>query len=123
AGAGTDGERNYSAIYFESLFPLLETVNMTLAGRYDDYSDVGGKFSPRVSLEFRPIDSLLLRGSWGKGFRAPSLSDLYNAPRSTNLNSGSDSTIPHPGGDELACSALTAYRAASGNAAYQPYPV
>ncbi|WP_202844290.1 TonB-dependent receptor plug domain-containing protein [Luteimonas saliphila] len=123
AGAGTDGERNYQAVYFEALFPVLESLNLTVAGRYDDYSDVGSKFSPRVSLEFRPVDSLLVRGSWGKGFRAPSLSNLYNAPSSTNLNSGPDSSIPHQGGDELACNALRAYRTASGNAAYQPYPV
>jgi iron complex outermembrane recepter protein len=123
AGAGTDGDRSYVAVYFESLFPVLDTLSLTLAGRYDDYSDVGSKFSPRVSLEFRPIDSLLLRGSWGKGFRAPSLSNLYNAPSPTNLSSPADSTIPHAGGDELACNALLAYRAASGNAAYQPYPV
>lgn len=123
AGAGTNGDRSYGAVYFESLIPLLESLNLTLAGRYDDYSDVGSKFSPRVSLEFRPIDSLLLRGSWGKGFRAPSLSNLYNAPASTNLNSAADNTIPHAGGDELACNALRAYRTSSGNATYQPYPV
>jgi iron complex outermembrane recepter protein len=123
AGAGTNGDRNYAAVYFESLFPVLDTLSLTLAGRYDDYNDVGSKFSPRVSLEFRPLESLLVRGSWGRGFRAPSLSNLYNAPSSTNLSSPPDSTIPHAGGDELACQALTAYRAASGNATYQPYPV
>lgn len=133
AGAGTSGDRDYTAIYFESLIPLLDTLNLTVAGRYDDYSDVGSKFSPRVSLEFRPIDSLLLRGSWGQGFRAPSLSNLYNAPSSTNLSSPSDSTIPHAGGDELACQALTAARANGAvgpidpdtglPTVYQPYPV
>jgi iron complex outermembrane receptor protein len=123
AGAGTNGDRSYGAVYFETLLPVLDSLNVTLAGRYDDYSDVGGKFSPRVSLEFRPLDSLLVRGSWGKGFRAPTLSDLHNAPSSTNLASEPDATIPHAGGDELACQALAAYRAASGNTSYQPYPV
>ncbi|MGX9720763.1 TonB-dependent receptor plug domain-containing protein [Stenotrophomonas acidaminiphila] len=122
AGAGTRGDRNYGALYFEALFPLLESLNLTLAGRYDDYSDVGSKFSPRASLEFRPIESLLVRGSWGKGFRAPTLSDLHGSASSTNLSSPSDVTIPHAGGDELACKALAAYRASSGNATYQPYP-
>lgn len=125
AGAGSGGERASYAVYFESLIPLLDTLSLTVAGRYDSYNDFGSKFSPRVSLEFRPLDSLLVRGSWGQGFRAPTLADLYGDNSTTNLNSPpvSTSTPAHPGGDELACAALTAERAASGNATYQPYPV
>lgn len=123
AGAGLGGSRTAAAVYFEALLPLAETFNVTVAGRYDDYSDVGGKFSPRVSLEFRPLDSLLLRGSWGKGFRAPTMGDLYGAPSTTNLEAPPLAAAGLPGGDQLACQALTAYRNSSGNAAYQPYPV
>ncbi|MEJ1096192.1 MULTISPECIES: TonB-dependent receptor [unclassified Pseudoxanthomonas] len=125
AGAGGEGERAYYAAYFETLVPILESLNLTLAGRFDSYNDLGSKFSPRVSLEFRPIDSLLFRGSWGKGFRAPTLVDMYGDSSSTNLNSPPVNTLspPHAGGDELACAALTAVRTATGNPAYQPYPV
>ncbi|MGY0505476.1 TonB-dependent receptor plug domain-containing protein [Luteimonas sp. e5] len=123
AGAGADGERKYTALYFEALFPILDTLNLTVAGRYDDYNDVGSKFSPRASFEFRPLDSLLVRGSWGKGFRAPALTDMWGAPSTTNLNSPPLASAGLPGGDKLACDALTAYRNASGNTTYQPYPV
>lgn len=123
AGAGLGGDRTAYAVYFESLLPLADSFNLTLAGRYDDYDDVGSKFSPRVSLEFRPVDSLLLRGSWGKGFRAPTMGDLYGAPSTTNLEIQPNVAAGLPGGDQLACAALTAYRNSSGNAAYQPYPV
>ncbi|MGR4875101.1 TonB-dependent receptor plug domain-containing protein [Pseudoxanthomonas sp. LARHCG66] len=125
AGAGGEGERAYYAAYFEALFPIFESLDVTLAGRYDSYNDLGSKFSPRVSLEFRPLDELLFRGSWGKGFRAPTLVDMYGDSSSTNLNSPPVNTLspPHAGGDELACAALTAVRATPGNAAYQPYPV
>lgn len=125
AGAGGSGERAYYAGYFETLFPLLDSLNLTVAGRYDSYNDLGSKFSPRVSLEFRPIDSLLFRGSWGEGFRAPTLADMYGDSSTTNLNSPgvNTATPPHAGGDELACAALTAVRTAIGNPAYQPYPV
>ena len=125
AGAGTSGERAYYAGYFETLIPVVDSFNVTLAGRYDSYNDVGSKFSPRVSMEFRPVDELLFRGTWGKGFRAPSLYDLYASSSSTNLNSPpvSTSSPPHAGGDELACTALEATRAAMGNPDYQPYPV
>lgn len=125
AGAGGEGERAYYAAYFEALFPLLDSVDLTVAGRYDSYNDLGSKFSPRVSLEFRPLESLLLRGTWGQGFRAPTLPDMYGDSSSTNLNSPPVATLnpPHPGGDELACAALTAVRSAIGDASYQPYPV
>ncbi len=123
AGAGGNGDRKYSAAYFEALFPILSSLNLTVAGRYDDYSDVGGKFSPRASFEFRPVDSLLFRGSWGKGFRAPTLMDLHGAAATTNLNSPPLASAGLPGGDQLACNALTAYRTATGDTTYQPYPV
>ena len=123
AGAGLGGSRANYAVYFESLLPLADSLNLTLAGRYDSYNDVGSKFSPRASLEFRPVDSLLLRGSWGKGFRAPTMGDLYGAAATTNLEIPPLSAAGLPGGDQLACNALTAYRTASGNASYQPYPV
>jgi iron complex outermembrane recepter protein len=125
AGAGGQGERAYYAAYFETLVPILESLDVTLAGRYDSYNDLGSKFSPRVSLEFRPLDSLLFRGTWGKGFRAPTLVDMYGDSSSTNLNSPPVNTLspPHAGGDELACTALRAVRTATGNATYQPYPV
>lgn len=125
AGAGTDGERAYYAAYFEALVPVLDNLNLTFAGRYDSYNDFGSKFSPRISLEFRPLDTLLVRGSWGKGFRAATLQDMYQAPATTNLNSppSTTATPPHAGGDEVACKALQAVRAQIGNPNYQPYPV
>src|SRR5690606_37807243 len=95
----------------------------SIAGRYDSYNDVGSKFSPRASLEFRPIESLLLRGSWGKGFRAPTMGDLYGAPATTNLAISPPSSAGLAGGDAATCAALNAYRAESGNANFQPYPV
>lgn len=123
AGANTQGERAQKAVYFETLLPLLNTVNLTLAGRYDDYNDFGGQFSPHVGIEFRPIDSLLVRGSWGKGFRAPTLDDLYGVTATSNLAIGSNTSLSpaYPGGDELAAQALNEYRARTGNTTYQPY--
>lgn len=123
AGAGTGGSRAYYAGYFETLIPIVSSLTATLAGRYDSYNDLGSKFSPRAALEFRPIDSLLMRASWGKGFRAPTLDDMYGDSSTTNLNSPVLSAIGHAGGDELACNALAAVHAATGDNSYQPYPV
>lgn len=80
SGASAGGERDVTALYGEMLFPVLDSVDIEVAGRYDDYSDYGSDFSPKVAVRWRPSDTLLVRGSWGEGFRAPTLSDLSSEP-------------------------------------------
>jgi hypothetical protein len=38
---------------------------------------VGQSTTPKFSVRWQPCPELLLRGSIGRGFRAPSLQDLY----------------------------------------------
>jgi iron complex outermembrane receptor protein len=76
AGNSAGGNRNAKALYFETLIPVLEELEVSIAGRYDSYSDYGNDFSPKISFKYTPIEDLVLRGSYGKGFRAPSLDIL-----------------------------------------------
>jgi iron complex outermembrane receptor protein len=80
AGNSSAGDRQASAIFFEWLLPFTSTFDVTLAGRYDDYSDVGGSFSPKVAFRWQPLDNLTFRGSYGEGFRAPGLDILTQKP-------------------------------------------
>ena len=66
-------DRNVSAAFAEALLPVTEAFDVRLAARYDHYSDFGGDFNPSVGLRFRPTDTLVFRGGWNTGFRAPSL--------------------------------------------------
>ena len=68
-----------TAAYIESLVPITEQIELNVAGRFDKYSDFGSAFSPKASLRYQPLDNLMLRTSWSRSFRAPSLSDLYSA--------------------------------------------
>ncbi|MGN7831185.1 TonB-dependent receptor [Pseudoxanthomonas sp. 22568] len=70
------GERKVSAAYAEFSVPLHQTLELQLAGRADHYDDFGNAFSPKVALRWQPLDSLLLRGSFSRGFRAPSLPEI-----------------------------------------------
>jgi iron complex outermembrane recepter protein len=83
AGATSGGgSRKYSALGLEIEVPILEKLSVNLAGRYDHYddaTDVGGAFSPRVALQYQPVSSLLLRASAGKSFRAPDLQRVFGA--------------------------------------------
>ncbi|PZQ29894.1 MAG: TonB-dependent receptor [Stenotrophomonas acidaminiphila] len=74
------GGRNRWATAAEMRMPLHDTLNLSVAGRYDQYRYSGntiGKATWSTGLEWRPIDSLLVRGSYGTAFRAPDLHYVY----------------------------------------------
>ena len=69
--------RNIWAIFGEINIPILKNLEANVAVRYDDYQNVGNTTNPKVSLRWQPTKEILLRGSAGTGFRAPSLPELY----------------------------------------------
>ncbi len=82
--------RDVWAVYAEFNIPIVKTVEANVAIRYDDYSDFGGTTNPKLSLRWQPIKQLLVRGSWGTGFRAPTLNDLYSPTLTTNTSGSFD---------------------------------
>jgi len=72
-----DKTRNVGAAFGELVAPVVRTVELTAAARYDHYEGVGDKTSPKLGVRWQPARQVLLRGSIGKGFRAPSLTELY----------------------------------------------
>ncbi|HTN49351.1 MAG TPA: TonB-dependent receptor, partial [Burkholderiaceae bacterium] len=77
------GARMAYALFAELNIPILPKLEAQLALRYDAYSDFGSTTNPKVALRWQPATSLLLRGSWGTGFRAPPLYNL-SEPSSTS---------------------------------------
>src|SRR4051812_7754297 len=77
--------RRVGAMFGEVNLPLLKTLELTAAARYDDYSDVGNKVSPILRARFQPVRQVMLRGTIGKGFRAPGLTELYQ-PQTTGVS-------------------------------------
>ncbi|MBI2428031.1 MAG: TonB-dependent receptor [Ignavibacteriales bacterium] len=45
--------------------------------RYSNHSRFGDFFAPRFSTLFRPTEQLTLRASYGRGFRSPSINELF----------------------------------------------
>jgi iron complex outermembrane receptor protein len=70
-----DGQRNLSALYAEVLAPVLKSLELTGALRADHYSDVGNSFTPKIGAKWTPVKELALRGTFAKGFRAPSAAE------------------------------------------------
>ena len=82
-----------------SLFPMV---------RYDDFSDVGGMWSPRIGLNlwFAEEGAVQARSSFGKNFRAPTFNELYwwqggnpllTSEEATTFDAGVDWSFPAGG--------------------------
>jgi iron complex outermembrane receptor protein len=98
--AHTFGKRTVKGVYLEVDAPFLESLEVDVSGRYDRYSDFGSNFSPKAGFKWKPIESLAIRGTWSKGFRAPSFAEngssesegfaTYNLPDDYVAAHGSD---------------------------------
>lgn len=89
AGNSSEGYRDVSAAFFETVLPVTDTVEVNVKARYDNYSDFGSKVSPAVSARWELMDGLVLRGSYSESFRAPGL-DLLNAALTFSAESAID---------------------------------
>ncbi|MBL8349913.1 MAG: TonB-dependent receptor [Burkholderiaceae bacterium] len=65
-------ERDIFATYGEVLLPVTKQIELTGALRYDNYSDAGSSWTPKVGAKWQPMSTLALRGTYARGFRAPS---------------------------------------------------
>ncbi|WP_447763423.1 TonB-dependent receptor [Sphingopyxis panaciterrae] len=82
---GLPGPRNVKSIYAELLVPIFGTDNavpglrkldLTLAGRIEDYNQFGRTENPKLGVRWEPVDGIALRASYGTSFRAPLFSEL-----------------------------------------------
>jgi iron complex outermembrane receptor protein len=98
-----DASRNNWGVYSEILLPVTKTLEATVSGRYDSYSKVHSNyiFAPtadasglqpqlpsgdlgntasastyKASFRWTPVDTVLIRGAYGTGFKAPNLNDV-----------------------------------------------
>ena len=92
------GSRHVSAVYGELNVPFTNRIDATLALRHDRYSDFGATTNPKLALRWRPTDMLLARATYSRGFRAPSLYELYQ-PKFLTFTAGQyDDPVLCPGG-------------------------
>lgn len=80
-GTSGRGKRENAAVGVEFTVPLLKELTADLAVRYDTYKNVGANSDSaptyKLGLEFRPMDSLLIRGNYGTAFRAPDMGYIF----------------------------------------------
>lgn len=104
----TKGEYSLDEVYLELQVPILadiflaDELSLNLATRYSDYDTFGDTTNSKIGLKWKPIDSVMLRGTWSEGFRAPTIFNLYGGGSQTfafytdpcDTNFGSSATNP-----------------------------
>lgn len=93
-GAGAFAELQIPLVAEQWKWPFVKSVALSLSGRYD-YQTVEGyqngtsgaaigksftAHNPKVGLRWQVDDDLMIRATWGTGFRLPSLGALFAAP-------------------------------------------
>jgi iron complex outermembrane recepter protein len=90
--ADTDHSRNVQGVYAELSAPFTRQWEGQLALRHDRYGGVSdaatgitsptfNSTNPKVGISFRPDRALLARASYGTGFRAPSIAEMFRPVR------------------------------------------
>lgn len=77
--------RDVAAIFTEARIPVIgednrrpgiERLELSVAGRLEDYEDIGSTANPKLGVLWDPAPDWRLRASWGTSFRAPALVEL-----------------------------------------------
>ena len=80
-----NAKRDVAAAYIETLVPiigegnsvpLVQRLQISAAGRYEDYSDFGDSFDPKIGIFWEVNDELSFRGSYSQSFRVPDLQSV-----------------------------------------------
>ena len=75
----TGGEKDITtdSLFFQNEFRPMAKLSIVLGGRFDNHSEFGTHFSPKLSGMYHVTPNLTMRTSFGEGFRAPDFKDLY----------------------------------------------
>ena len=80
---GATGSKDTDELFAEVELPLLagvkgfEELTLNMSTRYTDDEIYGSNSTESFKLGWRPVESLLIRGTFGTSFRAPNLRELY----------------------------------------------
>lgn len=95
-GNGRDITAGFAEVFLpfvgpDNAGPGLQRFDVSLAVRYEEYSDFGDTTNPKAGIVYAPTDNLSFRATYGTSFRAPSLIDT-----SGQLINYFGATLNHP---------------------------
>lgn len=108
----TSGEYDVSEYFVEFNVPLLadtalaKQLDLSLAGRYSDYSTFGGETTAKAGVRWQVSDEFLVRSTWAEGFRAPTIGELFGSASRFDAQLDDPCTAPVAPGLQANCTAL-----------------
>ncbi len=70
------GVNNISG-YIQDEYQIFNPLYLVAGLRFDEHSEFGSRWTPKASIVYSILEHLRLKGSFGTGFAAPGLSELY----------------------------------------------
>jgi iron complex outermembrane receptor protein len=67
---------------------ITEKFLVAIAGRFENYSDFGGNLSGKLATRLKLSENFALRASINRGFRAPSLQQVFNSQTTSTVQAG-----------------------------------
>lgn len=71
------GEVSVPLIGLANRMPLVESLTLNAAVRYESYANIGDAAAPKIGLIYKPFHDVTIRTSWGRSFKAPTLYQAY----------------------------------------------
>ncbi|MER0439579.1 TonB-dependent receptor [Emticicia sp. W12TSBA100-4] len=84
----TDATRSNIGLYADVESDITNKFLVAAALRYENYSDFGSNVSGKLAARLKLSESISIRGSINKGFRAPSLQQTYNSVTTSTVQAG-----------------------------------
>ncbi|MBO9670433.1 MAG: TonB-dependent receptor [Sphingobium sp.] len=83
------GELYVPLVSPEMEIPLIYKLEVSIAGRYDKFSDVGDTTNPKFAANWEIVPGLKIRGNWAKAFVAPPIGVIGDPTQGYLYASGS----------------------------------
>jgi len=83
-----DLSRSNVGIYADVEADISEALLLTGAVRFENYSDFGGNLSGKLAARYKIKENFAVRGSFNRGFRAPSLAQLGTVNNTSTVQNG-----------------------------------
>jgi len=102
------GSQSDTAVYFEVVAPVLKNLELDGHLRYDRFSKGISATTPSGGFKYTPIPEFAVRGTYGKGFRAPNSNESGQAGQGFSAGTGADPLLCADGNPATAGNVVTA---------------
>jgi iron complex outermembrane receptor protein len=94
-----EGTQTVSAAYAELVAPVTKKLEVEAAARVDHYDTYGTSVTPKAGFKFSPVQEFSLRGTVGRGFRAPNPAEIGDAGSTSGFVGNLYDPVYCPGGN------------------------